>query len=81
MLCQENFVDIKDLPDSLKDSTTEEYPSAPLYPFPNLTLEELEKRHILSVLKRTNNNKQKAAKLLGLSRQALYRKLKKYNLS
>jgi DNA-binding NtrC family response regulator len=79
MLCQEKFIDIKDLPDSLKNYG-EDYISESLYPFLNLTLEELEKRHILAILKRTNNNKQKTAKLLGLSRQALYRKLKKYNI-
>jgi DNA-binding NtrC family response regulator len=78
MLCEEKFIDLKDLPDSIKKY---EYEEEILYPiYSNLTLEELEKRHILTVLKRTNNNKQKAAKLLGLSRPALYRKLKKYNI-
>jgi len=78
MLCEENFIDLKDLPDSIKNF---EYEEEIIYPFHfNLTLEELEKKYILSVLKKTNNNKQKTAKLLGLSRPALYRKLKKYNI-
>lgn len=80
MFCQENFIDLKDLPESfrsyLKDNGFSVYsPGSNL-----LTLEELEKKHILSVLNKTGNNKQKAAKILGLSRQALYRKLNKYGI-
>jgi len=78
MLCEDKFIDLKDLPDSLKNY---EYGEEILYPIhSNLTLEELEKIYIISVLKKTKNNKQRAAKLLGLSRPALYRKLKKYNI-
>ena len=78
MLCEDKFIDLKDLPDSLRDY---DYREEFLYPtYSNLTLDELERMYILSVLKKTNNNKQRAAKLLGLSRPALYRKLKKYNI-
>lgn len=44
------------------------------------TLEELEKRYIAKVLKLTSGNRSKAAKILGLSRRSLYRKLKRYGL-
>ncbi len=44
------------------------------------TLQELEKRYIAKVLKMTSGNRSKAAKILGLSRRSLYRKLKKYGL-
>ena len=44
------------------------------------TLAELEKRYIAKVLKLTSGNRSKAAKILGLSRRSLYRKLKRYGL-
>ncbi len=46
----------------------------------DLSLEELEKRHILNVLKFVNWNKCKAIKILGISKPTLYSKLKKYNV-
>jgi two-component system response regulator HydG len=41
-----------------------------------LTLEELERRHILRVLEMTKGNKLKAAEILGIDRSTLHRKLK-----
>lgn len=43
-----------------------------------VTLAELETRHIFEVLEATNGNKSKAAEILGISRAALWRKLKQY---
>lgn len=45
-----------------------------------LTLEEVERNHILFVLKQADNNKSQAAKLLGIGTATLYRKLKEYGL-
>jgi DNA-binding protein Fis len=45
-----------------------------------LTLAEVEKKHLVEVLKSVDFNKQKAARMLGITRPALYRKLKKYHL-
>ncbi|MCL5035721.1 MAG: sigma-54 dependent transcriptional regulator [Chloroflexi bacterium] len=45
-----------------------------------LTLEELEKEHILEVLELAGGNRTKAASLLGISRVCLYDKLKKYGI-
>jgi DNA-binding NtrC family response regulator len=44
-----------------------------------LTLGEMERDHILKVLKITKGNKSKTAELLGISRAALWRKLKLIN--
>ncbi|MBF0496068.1 MAG: sigma-54-dependent Fis family transcriptional regulator [Deltaproteobacteria bacterium] len=44
------------------------------------TLEEIEKRYIAAVLKKSNYNKNIAAKVLGLPRTTLWRKLKKHGL-
>ncbi|KUJ96080.1 MAG: CheY-like receiver, AAA-type ATPase and DNA-binding domain-containing response regulator [Desulfonauticus sp. 38_4375] len=44
------------------------------------SLEEVEKKYIYYVLEQCNFNKTKAAKLIGIDRVSLWRKLKKYNL-
>lgn len=46
-----------------------------------LNLEFVEKQTIIKSLKYTNNNLTKASKLLGISRNTLYLKLKKYKIS
>ncbi|MDQ1328615.1 MAG: Response regulator [Candidatus Poribacteria bacterium] len=45
-----------------------------------LSLEEVEKKAILNALKATGNNIQQSAKLLGINRATIYRKLEKYKL-
>ena len=45
------------------------------------TLEEVERAHVVRVLALAGGNKKKAAKLLGLPRATLYRKLEKYGLT
>jgi DNA-binding NtrC family response regulator len=44
-------------------------------------LEDVEKNHILSVLKSVNNNKNEAAEILGIGLTTLYRKLSDYKLT
>ncbi|SFM68857.1 sigma-54-dependent transcriptional regulator [Thermodesulforhabdus norvegica] len=46
-----------------------------------ITLEEMEKRYIEKVLKKTNYNKSLASRILGLPRTTLWRKIKKYRIS
>ncbi|MFY9341842.1 MAG: helix-turn-helix domain-containing protein [Planctomycetota bacterium] len=46
-----------------------------------LTLAEVEKRHIQRVLASTNNNKTRAARILGIDTKTLYNKLKSYKSS
>ena len=45
-----------------------------------LPLAELERRHIFRVLARTSGNKQAAARILGIDRTTLQRKLERYDL-
>ena len=45
-----------------------------------LTLEESERQHILQTLKKYDNNVSQAAVALGITRQALYRRLEKFNI-
>lgn len=46
----------------------------------HLSLDELEKKHILEVVDQENSNLVSAAERLGVSRQTLYNKLKKYDI-
>jgi DNA-binding NtrC family response regulator len=43
-----------------------------------LTLEELEREHILDVLNQSEGNRERAAAILGISSRTLYRKLREY---
>ncbi|HEU4686658.1 MAG TPA: helix-turn-helix domain-containing protein, partial [Nitrospira sp.] len=46
----------------------------------HLTLEEVEKRHLIRVLKETKGNKVKAAKILGIDRRTLYRMAERFGI-
>jgi len=45
-----------------------------------VSLEDIEREHILRVLKSVNNNRTRASKILGISRSTLWRKLKELNI-
>jgi DNA-binding NtrC family response regulator len=46
-----------------------------------ISMNDMQKRHIIDALERAGWNKAKASKLLGISRDTLYRKLQKYRIS
>ncbi len=54
-------------------------PAAEAVPQPPL-LHEVERGHIVEVLRRVNGNRSAAAKLLGISRRALYRRLDRHHI-
>jgi len=57
------------------------YPERAPEAFPqatSVTLEELEREHILRVLDQSNGNRERAAAILGISSRTLYRKLREY---
>jgi DNA-binding NtrC family response regulator len=44
------------------------------------SLEEVERKHITLILKKTGGHKEKTASILGIDRRTLYRKIKKYGI-
>ncbi len=74
-LCRNGVVELSDLPKAFAESSPR--PSAPAT-VPLVTVEELERHHILAILEHTGGNKVEAARILGLNRRTLYRKMEKY---
>jgi DNA-binding NtrC family response regulator len=67
---------VADLPTNLQYSTSERAPNRDEL----LPLEELERRAILRTLRETNGDKLAAARMLGIGKTTLYRKLKQYKM-
>lgn len=70
------IVHVGDLPSNLHYPSTERLPDKDEL----LPLDELERRAILRTLRETGGDKLAAARLLGIGKTTLYRKLKQYNL-
>jgi DNA-binding NtrC family response regulator len=69
-------ITIDDLPPPLRDHTPADGGPGDRLP----TLEEAERRLFAAALRQSGGNKNEAARLLGIDRQRLYRKLEKYGL-
>jgi two-component system response regulator HydG len=76
-MCDGNRLDVADIPPEI-------YQMRQLTagrPKQDLTLSELEKQAIIDTLAKTGNNRQIAAKILGIGERTLYRKIKEYNIN
>ena len=72
-------LDLEDLPEKIRTHRPEEFSMGVDDTLSDLvTLEEIERRYILHVLKATDGNRAAAAKTLGLDRTTLYRKLRRF---
>jgi PAS domain S-box-containing protein len=71
VLCKETYIQEHHLPSSLISGQILSM---------NLTLEELERVHIIKALEKNNGNKTKTASELGIDQSTLWRKMKKYRL-
>jgi len=73
-----------DLPKEILDADgqglDEEVKATPMTEDNVPTLQEVERRHIVRVLNIADGNKTRAARMLGLDRKTLYRRLKRYGL-
>ena len=74
-LGEDKSIDVGDLPEDLNLLEVDTVTADPLP-----TLAEQEKAHIVRVLEATNYNKVRAAKILGIPRTSLWRKMKKYGV-
>ncbi|MBN2457397.1 MAG: sigma-54-dependent Fis family transcriptional regulator [Sedimentisphaerales bacterium] len=80
VMCERDKLDVQDIPPEI--SRLRQL-SAGAKTTPNLAgmpLDKLEKQAIIDTLAKTNNNREKAAKILGIGQRTLYRKIKEYNL-
>ena len=75
VLCNADVIGPHDLPASVVGHVA---PTASAPPVEPLTLREVERRHIFSVLERVGGNRAQAARILGTSERTCYRLLEKY---
>lgn len=75
--CDGDLITPKHLPTGLADKTEDDGPDCVAVPL-GITLEEVEKRLILKTLASVNNNKTRAAEILGISLKTLHNKLHRY---
>jgi DNA-binding NtrC family response regulator len=71
MMADGNLIDINDLPERLRGPLNEELPGDEAF----LSLDELQRRHILRVLEGVGGNKARAAEVLGIGRATIYQLL------
>jgi len=72
---------LEDLPEKIRHYHSSHVLLRSSNPDELVTLEEVERRYILHVLKTVGGNRTAAARILGLDRKTLYRKLQKYGVS
>jgi len=75
ILANNSFITLREIPPLYKMNPEDQADSPASFP-----LDEIEKRHIRLVLETVRGNKTKAARILGVSRPKLYRKMEKYNI-
>jgi len=71
---------VEDLPEKIRDFRASQVVIGSDDPTELISLEEVERRYILHVLNAAAGNKTTAARILGLDRKTLYRKLKHYGV-
>lgn len=69
------------LPEHIRNNRSLRPPSLFQIPEEGISLDEIEKKLVLQALERTKGNKTEAARLLGISRRAMYSKMKTHRIT
>ncbi len=83
ILCQGDIVEVEYLPIELRTIPPKEQKIIPQPPSSDdaLSLQDIERRHIIETLQKFDGNKSKAARVLNISRSTLREKLKQYGIA
>lgn len=76
MMVEGNLIDVNDLPERLRGSFDQEAAGSDSL----VSLEEMQRRHVLRVLEGVGGNKARAAEVLGIGRATIYQMLSKMKL-
>jgi transcriptional regulator with PAS, ATPase and Fis domain len=76
ILAENQVITLDDLPESIVESIADEACEAE----DSLHLRAMERRHVQAILQQERGNKVRSAKVLGISRRALYRLIEKHHL-
>jgi two-component system response regulator HydG len=77
-LARFDHLTLEDLPEKVRAYRADHFVIAANEVDEILSIDEIEQRYMMRVLKQVNGNKARAAQLLGLDRRTLYRKLERY---
>lgn len=80
VMADSDKLDIQDIPPDIHQRRQLAAGSRAPMGLAGVSLNELEKQAIIDTLAKTNNNREKAAKTLGIGERTLYRKIKEYDL-
>jgi len=79
VMCERRILDIQDIPPEIH-RPRQLAAAGEKTDLAGVSLGELEKQAIIDTLAKTLNNREQAAKILGIGERTLYRKIKEYNL-
>jgi DNA-binding NtrC family response regulator len=74
-LCRLDDITVEDLPTKVRDYHKQQIVISTEIPAELITLEEMERRYVRQVMLAVRGNKSQAAKILGIDRRSLYRRL------
>jgi DNA-binding NtrC family response regulator len=80
VMCDRDMLDVQDIPPDIAQRRQLAPGGRAPAGLAGMPLNELEKQAIIDTLAKTEGNREKAAKILGIGERTLYRKIKEYNL-
>jgi len=80
VMCDRDKIDVPDLPPEIAPRRQLMGAGGPPASLAGVSLNDLERKAILDTLARTEGNREKAARILGIGERTLYRKIREYNL-